>query len=194
MDKATREERRDILRQIDRLEIKRCAKCVGYVPHGDPMRCKCPTAKKIRKLGDQLIAISARTRQGRMDALIKQAQDEGLTLEIYYALREAKMHHKQINRLISMTQSEYHQWRYDHGLVENAKRVHPDENKRSGKVAERKGLTVDGYLNAKKLGYLDKDIMRKYEINSWSLRKFKMVNGLYEQRGEYSENKDGVKV
>src|SRR5690606_21580497 len=161
MEIAVRHERQRILQEIDKLEIGRCRECSGSALNDAKMNCGCGAAVAIRKLGDALIATTRHTRKKRIAVYLKQAVDNGLTVELYRDLRELDVDIKALRQELGWTVKQITEWRRENGLYESKVTEAPEVVKRKGNIAEQIGLTLDAYLNAKKIGYLDREIRRQ---------------------------------
>lgn len=78
--KELRKKRQAILREIDRLEYKRCAKCIGNTTTSEQMHCGCHAAKKIRKFGEEYSSLTVTSKQDRLNQIVEEFNHKGLTL------------------------------------------------------------------------------------------------------------------
>lgn len=112
-----KQKRLEILAKIDVLEKKRCSACEGTANNSGEMKCKCPAAVEIRKLGVAYESVSKETRAKRIKALIKQLKQSYLTKDLYMALRELEVTSKEIQKHSKMKESDFVYWKRENGLV-----------------------------------------------------------------------------
>lgn len=185
--KELRKKRQAILREIDRLEYKRCAKCIGSISQSAQMHCDCHAAKKIRKFGEEYSSLTVTSKQDRLNQIVEEFNHKGLTPELYRRFREAEISIKEIGKLIGWDQRKLNEWRSENGFALRDKAPSKSYTRPHACDAEGNGLTLDGYKNAKKIGYSDKEIRDKYRLSQPALHKFKKKYGLLLPKGKHSK-------
>lgn len=166
MKTEIKQQRLDILKELDRQELRRCDKCS---PKYRTMHCDCPAAVEIRRLGEELNTIVSANKESRIKDYLEQAKETGLTTDLYTRLRDSEVTNKQIMKVLGLTDWQMRWW------LENGE-LPPERPK--GKVAERTRLTPKDYLDARKLGYSDGEIQKNYGLSKYGLRMFKTIHGL----------------
>lgn len=190
-----KEKRIELLKQIDVLDKDRCDVCAGDNAGHESTRCKCPAAVAIRKLGVEYESIATASRKGRISALLRQGRKEGLTLELYTALRELELNNEQIYKGIRMQERDYYDWKFEVGLIKERRPARRKAvQKRPAVAPEKVGLTAAAYKDAKQIGFTDAEICKKYKISKIGLLKFKKENGLALPRGQHSKYPEPKKV
>lgn len=106
-------ERQRLLRQIDILENQRCTSCDKSSYASFRIHCPCEAAVEIRNIGQQLIALTAKKRQVRIDAKIAELRENGLTVDGYRELREMELTNMQIIKALGIQQSDFYTWKAD---------------------------------------------------------------------------------
>lgn len=183
-----KEKRIELLKQIDVLNKDRCEVCAGDNAGHESTRCKCPAAVAIRKLGAEYESIATASRKGRINALFRQGRKEGLTLELYTALRELELNNEQIYKGIRMPERDYYDWKFEVGLIKERRTGRKRKfQPRPAVDPEKVGLTVTAYKDAKRIGHTDAEICKNYKISKIGLFNFKKKNGLASLRGAYSK-------
>ena len=104
-------ERQRILHRIDRLENQRCKKCDSHNYNAADIHCKCHAATEIRKLGEQLIGLTAKRRKGALDVKVQRIRKQGLTLESYRELRETELSNQQIMKAVGISEPKFYEWK-----------------------------------------------------------------------------------
>lgn len=177
--KELRKKRQAILREIDRLEYKRCAKCIGSISQSAQMHCNCHAAKKIRKLGEDYNDLTLVSKQKRLDDMQEELTRNGISLDLYRRLREAEVDVRRIQKMSGLSQHEFMQWRTEHNLV----RSRVDYPEPIEVRVQKAGLTVELYKQHSQAGMLDLEIRKLYDISETALYKFKKEHNLTLGRG-----------
>lgn len=89
--------------------------------------------------------------------------------------------------MIGWDQRKLNEWRSENGFALRDKAPSKSYTRPHACDAEGNGLTLDGYKNAKKIGYSDKEIRDKYRLSQPALHKFKKKYGLLLPVGKHSK-------
>lgn len=187
MKKEIKQQRLDILVEIDRLDKKRCTKCRDTVSVTLAYSCTCPAAVKISKLGDALLATTSESRVQRTNGYIEQLKEYGLTPTLYQNLREHGIDITQMRDMLGWTQKEMTTWRRENDMMQVISQSVPEVKRNFSNLAEQSGLTLEKYKSLKRSGAMDKEIRQQYRISQFALLDFKKRHGLALPRGHNSK-------
>ncbi|CEG23151.1 hypothetical protein BN1080_02095 [Planococcus massiliensis] len=188
MDKEElRLKRQAILREIDRLEYKRCEKCMGNTTTNEQRNCNCHAAKKIRKFGEEYSSLTMTSKQDRLNRIVEEFHRKGLTPELYRRFREAEISNKEIRKLIGWDERKLNEWRNENGFALRVKKPSQSPIQVKAIDAEENGLTLAIYKNSKKIGFTDKEIREKYRLSQTALVKFKTKYNLMLPPGKHAK-------
>ncbi|MBZ5203218.1 hypothetical protein HU147_18605 [Planomicrobium chinense] len=181
--KESKAKRIEILKKIDVLDKDRCEVCAGEnVDKGT--RCKCPAAAEVRKLGEELLKLSASSRRRHIDKHIREMKETGITTKLYRILREYEITSEDIQKLSGMTRSEYAHWKLENNLV-NPKKV--EAMKKVRKEIKRKKTIDDKYIKIANANGIPTDALydrvfkKKWDMEKATTAKFiQKVNNVQE--------------
>lgn len=182
MDKLTiKKKRQEILRKIDQLESQRCEECASGAASSEQILCGCHAATKIRKLGEEYSDLNHVNNQLKVENLHKELKRKGLSPELYLRMREAGIKIKDIIQQLNWSRSMFTEWQIENGFHKTQKELPKPV------VAElvKETITLEAYLDSKRLGFSDKEIRGRYGMSEPALFNFKKENGLNAPRGKY---------
>lgn len=167
--------RLELLKQIDVLDKERCEVCSGEnVDKGT--RCMCPTAVEIRKLGAAYENIATEARKGRLERLFREGRKNGLTLDLYHALREMEQTNEKIFKGLRMNERAFFDWKYEMGLIKerreprNVEKMRHSRKKKADKPREKH--IEQKYIDIAEINGINyTNLYRRVFVEGWELKR-----------------------
>lgn len=110
-----KQQRTSILLEIDRLDKQRCKHCINP-QQANGGRCKCPAAKKVCRLGEELMSLTMTDKDGAASMLDK-LKIEDLTIAEYKILKKAEFTDLDIRSVMKVGSVKFSRWKRDNGLL-----------------------------------------------------------------------------
>lgn len=127
------EKRKQILLEIDELNLKRCKQCIGA--QDSVPKCGCKASLDVLKKGEELLALSRSRNKHKQDRLLREFGRE-MTMDLYRQIKEYEIPNSEIPKRAKITQRDFAEWRREVGLLremEGASGI-PDEVFKRGKA------------------------------------------------------------
>lgn len=159
--KTRRNERIELLREVDELDNSRCKNCVGTVIRSEEVMCGCRAAVRIREIGEEL---------NEKDAVGRPRVKLHLTVKSYNAYKNNGKTDAEIRTEVGITRSALTKWKRENGVGDIRK-------SRPGPLDE---LTVQKYRKYKNQGLKDSEVAAKYNVVRSSISLWKRKYGLLE--------------
>lgn len=133
------EKRKEILREIDQLNLKRCKRCKGA--QDSVPKCGCKASLDVLAKGEELLGLSRSRNKHKQDKLLREF-GKNMNMDTYRQIKEYDIPNSDIPRRAKITKREFNEWRIEVGLsreTEGAAGI-PDEVFERGK---RNGIPRD---------------------------------------------------
>lgn len=176
MASEAKQKRLAILRQINRLEKERCETCGGMFSYSNhSVYCDCEAAVVIRKLGEELEAISNDSRQKRIQHLLHTLKKNGLSVEVYDSLKDLDVHDKRIFQYLGMAGETFRDWKFSIGKMK--KRRFQEKQVKKKAPTEKRGRKKKNHIEQKYIdiaaanGITKEKLFRRVFVDGWELKR-----------------------
>lgn len=191
--KAERHRRRQLLKQIDQWEAKRCGKCAGSTKNKKDLLCDCEAAVVIRNLGIQLSEQRTSTFSTEQE-LTPPTPVEELTPESYKRLKEKEFYtDKEIMNHFKMGTIKFAEFKKRHNLIVHSNFLKGRQRHRLSETRVLNGLVPEEYKRLRSMGLVDAAIKDQFDISASTFTRWKRAHGLSKVKRQ-PKNKEAIQM